>query len=95
MSDFGQARVMFIAFSPNIGYVTEKGLLNMTTNLSPKIVISGSGIWTPSDIITNDELVDSYNAYAERFNSINAADIASGKIKEKPLSSARFIDKTS
>jgi beta-ketodecanoyl-[acyl-carrier-protein] synthase len=44
----------------------------MTTNLSPRIVISGSGIWTPSNIITNDELVESYNAYAEKFNSVHA-----------------------
>jgi beta-ketodecanoyl-[acyl-carrier-protein] synthase len=67
----------------------------MTKNLSPKIVISGSGIWTPSNIITNEELVESYNAYADKFNSDNDSDIAAGKIKEKPLSSARFIEKTS
>ena len=67
----------------------------MTKNLSPKIVISGSGIWTPLNIITNEELVESYNAYAEKFNSDNAFGIAEGKIKEKPLSSARFIEKTS
>ena len=67
----------------------------MTTKSSPKIVISGSGVWTPSNIITNEELVESYNAYAEKFNSDNASDIAAGKIKEKPLSSARFIEKTS
>lgn len=67
----------------------------MTASLSPKIVISGSGIWTPSDVITNDELVESYNIYAEKFNADHAADIASGKIKEKPLSSVRFIEKSS
>jgi beta-ketodecanoyl-[acyl-carrier-protein] synthase len=67
----------------------------MTANSSPKVVISGSGIWTPPDIITNEELVESYNAYAERFNSDHASDIATDKIKERPLSSARFIEKTS
>jgi len=67
----------------------------MTTNSSQKVVISGSGIWTPSNVITNDELVTSYNTYAEKFNSEHAADIAAGKIDEKPLSSARFIEKTS
>ena len=70
-------------------------MLNMTKKSSPKIVISGSGLWTSSNIITNEELVESYNAYAEKFNSIHALDITSGKIKEKPLSSARFIEKTS
>jgi len=67
----------------------------MTKNSSPDIVISGSGIWTPPNIITNEELVESYNAYAEKFNSYYSLDIAAGKIKEKPLSSARFIEKTS
>jgi beta-ketodecanoyl-[acyl-carrier-protein] synthase len=67
----------------------------MTKNSSPKIVISGSGIWTPSNIITNEELVESYNAYAEKFNSDHAADIAAGTIAEKYPSSTRFIEKTS
>lgn len=67
----------------------------MTKNSFPKIVISGSGLWTSSNIITNEELVKSYNAYAEKFNADHAADIADGNIEEKPLSSARFIEKTS
>ena len=67
----------------------------MTKKSSPNIVISGSGVWTPSNVITNEELVESYNAYAEKFNSDHASDIATGKIDEKPLSSARFIEKTS
>ncbi|MDP1991894.1 MAG: beta-ketoacyl-ACP synthase III [Syntrophales bacterium] len=67
----------------------------MTETSSPKIVISGSGVWTPANVITNEELVESYNAYAERFNTDHAADIAAGKIEEKYLSSVRFIEKTS
>jgi beta-ketodecanoyl-[acyl-carrier-protein] synthase len=67
----------------------------MTATSSPKIVISGSGVWTPANVITNEELVESYNAYAERFNADHAADIATGKIEEKYLSSVRFIEKTS
>jgi len=69
--------------------------LTMTKNLSPNIVISGSGIWTPPNKITNEELVESYNAYAEKFNADHASDIAAGKIEEKYLSSERFIEKTS
>ncbi|KPA12096.1 3-oxoacyl-ACP synthase [Candidatus Magnetomorum sp. HK-1] len=61
----------------------------------PKIVISGSGVWTPSHTITNAELVESYNAYANKFNSENAAAIASGDIEEKYPSSERFIQKAS
>lgn len=67
----------------------------MTKKSSTKIVISGSGLWTPSNIITNEELVESYNAYAEKFNSDHASDIAAGKVEEKHLSSVRFIEKTS
>jgi len=64
-------------------------------NTNPSIVISGAGIWTPEHVITNEELVDSYNAYAEKFNSDHAAKIESGEMDEKPLSSARFIEKAS
>jgi beta-ketodecanoyl-[acyl-carrier-protein] synthase len=66
-----------------------------TINSSPKIVISGSGLWTPANVITNEELVASYNLYAEKFNADHAAEIAAGTINEKPLSSTRFIEKTS
>ncbi|PKN18716.1 MAG: beta-ketoacyl-ACP synthase III [Deltaproteobacteria bacterium HGW-Deltaproteobacteria-6] len=67
----------------------------MTTNLSPTIVISGSGLWTSPNIITNEELVESYNAYVEKFNADHKAEIAAGKIEEKHPSSVRFIEKTS
>ncbi len=59
------------------------------------VVISGTGLWTPPHVITNDELVASYNAYAEKFNFENAAAIAAGEIEEKPFSSTRFIEKAS
>lgn len=67
----------------------------MTTTSPPGIVISGSGLWTPPYTVTNEELVESYNAYAEKFNQTHQAEIADGKINEKPLSSARFIEKAS
>ncbi len=59
------------------------------------IVISGSGIWTPENVITNEELLASYNAYAEKFNTDNATAIKLGEVEEKPLSSVRFIEKAS
>jgi len=68
----------------------------MATNHSlHRIVISGSGLWTPPNVITNAELVESYNRYVEKFNSEHAADIAAGRIEEKPTSSERFIEKAS
>jgi len=67
----------------------------MKKNFIPDIVISGSGVWTPPHIITNAELVDSYNAYAKKFNAENADAIETGKIQEKFPSSERFIQKAS
>jgi len=62
---------------------------------NPQVVISGAGLWTPDHTVSNDELVQSYNAYAEMFNADNADAIASGDILEKPLSSSEFIEKAS
>lgn len=60
-----------------------------------KVVISGSGLWKPAEVVTNEELVTSYNAYALRYNEENAAAIAAGDMPEKPLSSVEFIEKAS
>jgi beta-ketodecanoyl-[acyl-carrier-protein] synthase len=66
-----------------------------TKHSSHGIVISGSGLWTPPNVITNAELVASYNAWVEKFNAEHAAEIAAGRIEEKPTSSERFIEKAS
>jgi beta-ketodecanoyl-[acyl-carrier-protein] synthase len=57
--------------------------------------IAGTGVFTPDDIITNDELVASFNAYADRFNAAHAAEIAAGTVVAKPQSSAEFIKSAS
>jgi len=53
--------------------------------------ITGHGVFTPEQVITNDELVAAYNAYAERWNAQNAKAIAAGEVEPKPASSADFI----
>lgn len=58
-------------------------------------VISGSAVWNPPHVITNEELVDSYNAYAERFNVENQQAIELGDANAMPLSSAEFVQKAS
>ena len=63
--------------------------------MTRKIVISGSGLWKPPHVITNEELVDSYNAYAEKFNQENAKEIVREEVEAKPLSTAEFIEKAS
>ncbi|WP_238326240.1 beta-ketoacyl-ACP synthase III [Marinomonas sp. S3726] len=59
------------------------------------VVISGVGLWTPANTITNEELVDSYNAWATQYNIDHAAQIEADELRPKPLSSAAFIEKAS
>ncbi len=54
-------------------------------------VISGTGVFTPSEVITNDELVVAFNAYADNFNAENAGAIAAGDVTEMAHSSSDFI----
>ena len=58
-------------------------------------VISATGLWTPPYSISNQELVQSYNAWAENWNRENEAEIKSGLMEPKPLSSVEFIEKAS
>ena len=53
--------------------------------------ITGSGVFTPAEVITNAELVAAYNAHAEAFNARHAAAIAAGEVAAKPFSSSEFI----
>ncbi|MCC2618079.1 beta-ketoacyl-ACP synthase III [Aestuariibacter halophilus] len=59
------------------------------------VVISGVGLWTPPNSVSNQELVDSYNAYADAFNAQHREDIEAGRVEAKPHSSAEFIEKAS
>jgi len=60
-----------------------------------KAVISSTGLWTPEESITNEELVESFNAYVDIWNSKNASSISSGKKLELTYSDASFIEKAS
>lgn len=59
------------------------------------IVISGSGIFTPNESISNQELVASYNRYVEQFNQSHVKEIASGKMRALKESSEDFITRVS
>jgi len=61
----------------------------------PEIVISGTGLFTPPQSISNEELVDSYNAYVELHNAQHAEAIASGDTAPLQPSSVEFIEKAS
>jgi beta-ketodecanoyl-[acyl-carrier-protein] synthase len=59
------------------------------------VVISGTGLYTPAHSISNDELVESFNTYARRFNAEHAAAIEAGDVQPVPESSSAFIEKAS
>ena len=59
------------------------------------VVISGTGLFTPSEYITNEELVHSFNDYVAKFNEDNKELIASGDLEALVPSSSEFIKKAS
>jgi beta-ketodecanoyl-[acyl-carrier-protein] synthase len=60
-----------------------------------KVAISGTGVFTPDQIITNTELVVAYNDYAHRQNTLHAAAIGAGEREPLQMSSEEFIFKAS
>jgi len=60
-----------------------------------KIVISGTGLFIPPHVITNEELVDAFNKYVDMYNDRNAAAIAVGEKEALAYSSPEFIEKAS
>jgi len=63
--------------------------------MTGNVVISGTGLWTPPNSITNEELVESYNSYVDIYNAEFANQIQEGTITPKSHSSAEFIEKAS
>jgi len=57
--------------------------------------ISGTGLFTPPNTITNDELVEALNAFVTGFNTENAAAIEAGTVEALSPSSDEFIVKAS
>jgi beta-ketodecanoyl-[acyl-carrier-protein] synthase len=60
-----------------------------------RVAISSTGLFTPPHVITNEELVVSFNAYAEQQNALHANEIAAGSRVAMTPSSAEFIEKAS
>ena len=60
-----------------------------------KAVISATGMWTPKDSISNEELVEAFNSYVDKWNAENADDIAAGTKDALEYSNAPFIEKAS
>ena len=60
-----------------------------------KVVISGTGVFTPPNSVSNTELVETFNTYVRKFNADNAAAIERGEVEALQESSAEFIVKAS
>lgn len=58
-------------------------------------VISATGLWTPPNSISNEELVASFNAWADKWNAEHKGAIDAGDVEPKPHSSVEFIEKAS
>lgn len=58
-------------------------------------VISSTGLFTPADSISNEELVASFNAYVAQHNAQHAAAIEAGEMAALQPSSVEFIEKAS
>src|SRR5438105_889 len=60
-----------------------------------RVAISSTGLFTPPEVITNEELVAAFNAYAQLENAKYAAEIAAGTRTALTESSVEFIEKAS
>jgi beta-ketodecanoyl-[acyl-carrier-protein] synthase len=63
--------------------------------MSTGTVVSGSGLFVPEPVISNDELCEAFNAYVQRENERNAEAIARGEREPLQESSTEFIVKAS
>jgi beta-ketodecanoyl-[acyl-carrier-protein] synthase len=59
------------------------------------VVISGTGLYTPPEKISNDELVACFNSYVDKFNADNAQAILQGEVAALSQSNSAFIEKAS
>ncbi len=59
------------------------------------IQITGTGLYTPENSVSNEELVTAFNAYVDAFNQQHETMIAAGEIEPLTPSSAEFIEKAS
>ena len=60
-----------------------------------RVHITGTGLFTPEESVSNEELVTAFNAYVENFNAEHAAEIDAGTVEALAPSSVEFIEKAS
>ena len=62
---------------------------------TPDVRIAGTGLFTPPNKITNEELVEAYNGFVAKWNADNAPAIEAGDVEPLQPSSADFVEKAS
>ena len=62
---------------------------------SPAVSITGTGLFTPTESISNAELVESLSAATDHWNSEHAAEITAGQIEARSRPDEEFIYKAS
>lgn len=77
------------------GYEARNQTRTGSSRLTPTPVISATGLFTPAESISNEELVASFNAWVEAENRAHAGEIARGEMQPLQPSSVEFIEKAS
>ena len=60
-----------------------------------RVQISGTGLFTPKESISNEELVSSFNKFVDEYNESNKESIQKGEVSALEKSNADFIEKAS
>lgn len=64
-------------------------------NNAEAVSIIGTGLYTPDESVSNEELVRAFNSYVQQYNSAHADEISSGELQALDTSSTEFIEKAS
>ena len=60
-----------------------------------RVQISGTGLFTPKESISNEELVSSFNKFVDEYNESNKESIQKGEVSSLEKSNVDFIEKAS
>jgi beta-ketodecanoyl-[acyl-carrier-protein] synthase len=60
-----------------------------------RVQISGTGLYTPKESISNEELVKSFNKFVDEYNDLNKESIHKGEVSALEKSNSEFIEKAS
>jgi beta-ketodecanoyl-[acyl-carrier-protein] synthase len=69
--------------------------MSMVAPMSTGTAITGSGVYAPPNVVSNEEICAVFNEYVRRENARNAAAIAAGEVTPLQESSPAFIEKAS